>query len=310
MPSRPAAIAVDDPPVCRAYTAAMLAALVGVPAATIRHWQRRGTLVPVRVVGRLAYYGFDAATAARQLAELVKAGCSLKEIDRQLAALARQGATERPLDDPAVVVEGKRLLRRVGEGLAEPHGQLRFGFADGASDALDHAALAESPHVISMKVDSVPVVDLADLQQRAIDAEADDDLPAAAECYRALLLAGAPAEEWNFALADALYRLGDLPAARERYYAAIEGDEQFVEARLNLGCVLAELGDDELAAATFAGALAFHADYADAHFQRALALERLDRDEEAAQHFRRFLELAPESPWADAARERLDAVIQ
>jgi tetratricopeptide (TPR) repeat protein len=118
-------------------------------------------------------------------------------------------------------------------------------------------------------------------------------------------MAAGPSAEIHFALADVLYRAGDLPAARERYYAALELDEEYVEARATLGCVLAELGDLELAAATFEGALGFHPDFADVHFHLANTLERLERHDEAEAHFRAFLELAPESPWADAARDRL-----
>jgi tetratricopeptide (TPR) repeat protein len=120
-----------------------------------------------------------------------------------------------------------------------------------------------------------------------------------------LLMAAGPRAEIHFALADVLYRAGDLSAARERYYAALELDDEYVEARATLGCVLAEMGEVELAAATFAGALAMHPDFADVHFHLANTLERLDRHDEAEAHFRTFLELAPESPWAEAARDRL-----
>jgi tetratricopeptide (TPR) repeat protein len=120
-------------------------------------------------------------------------------------------------------------------------------------------------------------------------------------------MAAGPRAEIHFALADVLYRAGDLSAARERYYAALELDEEYVEARASLGCVLAETGELELAAATFEGALEYHADFADVHFHLANTLERLERAEEAQVHFAVFLELAPESPWAEAARDRLAA---
>jgi tetratricopeptide (TPR) repeat protein len=144
-------------------------------------------------------------------------------------------------------------------------------------------------------------------QQEALDWEDEGRLDRAADAYRALLMATGPQAETQFALADVLYRAGDLPAARERYYAALECDEEYVEARASLGCVLAELGELELAAATFEGALAFHADFADVHFHLAHVLERMDRGAEAAMHYQTFLTLAPESPWAASARDRLAA---
>ena len=109
----------------------------------------------------------------------------------------------------------------------------------------------------------------------------------------------------HFALAELLYLGGDLSAARERYYVAIELDEDFVEARSNLGCVLAEQGELGLAESAFRGALEYHPDYADAHYHLARLLDRTDRSAEASPHWQLFMSLAPASPWADEARERL-----
>jgi tetratricopeptide (TPR) repeat protein len=120
-----------------------------------------------------------------------------------------------------------------------------------------------------------------------------------------LLFRGGPNAETNFALAELLYRVGDLPAARERYACALEIDEHYVEARANLGCVFAELGQVDLAVAAFRGTLAHHSDYADAHYHLAQLLDKLGEEAEAIVHWRRFLELTPESPWAETARGRL-----
>ena len=88
---------------------------------------------------------------------------------------------------------------------------------------------------------------------------------------------------------------------------AIELDEEYVEARANLGCVLIELGHRELAVAAFQGALASHADYPDVHYHLARLLDSLGRESEAEHHWLQFLELSPDSPWADEAAERLES---
>jgi tetratricopeptide (TPR) repeat protein len=85
----------------------------------------------------------------------------------------------------------------------------------------------------------------------------------------------------------------------------VELDEDYVEARANLGCVLAETGRPDLAVAAFEGALRFHPDYADVHYHLARVLDELDRPFEAVEHWRAFSELAPDSPWADEAHQRL-----
>ena len=99
--------------------------------------------------------------------------------------------------------------------------------------------------------------------------------------------------------------MDDITAARERYYAAIELDEDFVEARANLGCVLAEIGQLDLAVAAFQGALRYHEDYPDVHYHLARTLDELERSDDAQPHWRRFVALAPNSPWAEEARGRL-----
>ena len=139
----------------------------------------------------------------------------------------------------------------------------------------------------------------------AAELEDDGELQLAAEHYRSVLAAAGPNAEVNFRLAELLYRMGDVEAARERYYTTIELDEDFVEARANLGCVLSETGQHELAVAAFEGALSYHGDYPDVHYHLARTLDELSRTDEAVLHWRAFLANAPDSPWADAARDRL-----
>jgi len=300
----------DDPTavVMRLYTPAMLAELLDVPVGAIRRWHRQSTLVACHTVRRLPYFDFSEVAVARHLAELHRAGCSLKVIDRKLSELDRAlPDIERPLCDPSIVVSGRRLYQRRGDELAEPSGQLLIDF-DKPEETGDQVEL-----LLPMRtLEGTPgggyaseVLKLDTLHQAAQEWEDQNELARAAECYRTILVAGGPAADVHFALADLLYRMGDLSASRERYYAAVELDEEYVEARANLGCVLSENGELELAVAAFQGALAFHGDYADVHYHLASALDRLHRTAEADMHWQTFLTLAPESPWADTARTRL-----
>lgn len=143
------------------------------------------------------------------------------------------------------------------------------------------------------------------LAHLAAELEDDGQWAAAAEMYRAAMAAGGPTAELCFQTAELLYRMGDLNGARERYYMALELDEEYVEARLSLGCVLIELGQNDLAEAAFRGALRYHPHYADGHYHLARLLDKQGETTEAERHWRAFLELAPDSPWADEARQRL-----
>ncbi len=289
------------------YTPPMLARLAGAEVSTIRRWHGRGWLVATREVRRLPYFAFEEVATARRIQELLTAGMSPAAIGKALAALARKlPQVKRPLAELSIVVQGKQLLVRQEGGLIEAGGQLRFDFD--AADEADDSSLDIRPLDAVLQFDPrvEPPLTPDDLLYTAGQLEDQGDLRAAADAYRASLVAGGPRAETNFLLAETLYRLGELPAARERYYMAIELDEDYVEARLNLGCVLAELGEHELAVSAFEGALTFHDDYEDAHYHLARTLDTLGRADQAGRHWERFLELAPGSPWADEARERLE----
>ena len=297
----------------RLYTPAMLAELVGVPLAVIRRWHRRGLIVPVREVQKLAYFDFQEVATARRLAELLATGMSPRAIEKRLEALARYlPDVKRPLAQLSVIIQGKEILLRQGDGLIEPGGQLRFDFeaAEAEATAAEMGAQpsgdAEAALDLPEPPDSLPSpTSVEQMCQMAARLEDQGDLEAAVETYRAAMAAAGPVPEICFQVAELLYRLGDPNGARERYYMALELDENYVEARNNLGCLLADVGQRELAVAAFQGALAYHPDYADAHYHLARTLDELARNDEAEAHWRAFLELAPDSPWADQARARL-----
>jgi tetratricopeptide (TPR) repeat protein len=275
----------------RLYTPAMLAELLKVPVAVIRRWHRRGLIVPAREVRRLPYFDFQEVATARRLAELLAAGVSPRAIERKLEVLAHYlPNVARPLAQLSVIVQGKEILLRQGDGLIEPGGQLRFDFDAWQGEPTPAEAVPTSAERMC---------------RLAAELEEDGQLVPAAEMYRAALAAGGPQAEICFQVAELLYRQGDLGAARERYYMAVELDEDYVEARANLGCVLAETGQRELAVAAFEGALRYHPDYADVHYHLARTLDELHRRDEAEHHWRAFLSQAPDSPWADEARARL-----
>lgn len=297
----------------RLYTPAMLADLLRVPVTTIRRWHRRGLIAPVREVHRLPYFDFQEVATARRLAGLLADGVSPDNLERQLAAAIRLvPGMAGSLRQLAVIVEGGQVLLRHEEGLLEPSGQRRFDFdAIGKADreAPDAAILRAGLSVPDAEpaVETGTAADPETLRLAAIELEEQGQLELAAETYRSALAAGGPNAEVCFQLAELLYRLGEVTAARERYYMVLELDEDFVEARSSLGCVLAELGELDLAVAALQGALSRHSQYADAHYHLARTLGELGREPEARHHWEAFLELAPDSPWADEGRLWLQA---
>jgi tetratricopeptide (TPR) repeat protein len=289
------------------YTPAMLAELLKVPVRIVRRWCSAGLLRPVKEVFHLPFFDYSELATARQLVKWGNEGATVQSIQKQLTALSELSpASDRSLLQLEITSEGKHLLLRQGQSLLESTGQFRFTFDD-------ETASEESGHTISIAARATPKatnsstapVSLEQMIEQAMLAEDEDEFETAIDWYRSALAAFGPNADVNFQLAELLYRTGDSSAARERYYMALELDGGLVEARANLGCVLAEMGQLELAIAAFEGTLQQFEAYADVHFHLARALDDLGQDNRATAHWRRFIELAPASPWAEEAQLRL-----
>ena len=243
----------------RLYTPAMLAQLLDLPVSTVRRWHRRGLIVPAREVHHLPYFDFQEVSTARRLAELLAAGASPTAIEKNLEQLARLVPdVDRPLAQLSVIVEGRQLLLRQGEGLIEAGGQMRLDFdaTEHAGDVFSSIDQTTEPTVLSIgSVLSQQENGFSRDEMIAMASDLEDagQTSDAIEMYRAVLVAGGPSAEICFRLAELLYLAGDVTAVRERYSTAVELDENYVEARANLGCVLAETGDLDLAIAAFQG---------------------------------------------------------
>jgi len=309
----------DHPGVSRLYTVALMAELLGVSRATIRHWTRRGFLTPAKSSGAINWYDYAMLVVARDLARLLRTGLSLRELDSKLRRFAGGDPLQAAQLAGRVVVDGRRLSLRQDKTLLAAGGQLQFGFYcdDVTAAAAQPAADTDTePGIIALATawsclennsahGSEAISTTTELLDLAAELEAAGNFLEAAEALRAVLQADGPSAPVAFMLAETLYRAGDVAAARERYYAAVELDADHLEARTSLGCVLAEQGDFELAAAALEGVLRQQPDYADAHWHMAGVLAELRQESEARRHLITFLDLAPESPWADVARERL-----
>lgn len=333
-----------DQNIRRLYTPAMLAEMLEVSVAVIRRWHRRGLIIPTREVHRLPYFDFQEVATARHLAEMLSAGASPAQIEKRLAELAKYVPdVDRPLAQLSVIVQGQEILLRQGEGLVEPNGQMRLDFdaldepehvihevhteSESQLDpphisekdiieiseqdvlaVLDGDRTGDAPRILSFggALDRAIYPDNPELMlMRASEHEEAGELELAIDVYRTFLTAFGPRAEVNFQLAELLYRRNDYAAARERYYMAIEIDENYVEARANLGCVLIDTGELELAIAALYGALKYHPDYPDVHYHLARTLDELGQSDKAIDHWRAFLVLSPNSPWAQQARDRL-----
>ena len=105
----------------------------GLKPPTIRAWERAGLIRPVRKIYRLPYFDFQQVASARQLVKMLASGMSPAAIERKLEQVAQLVPdVASPLEQLSVIVEGKDLLLRQGEGLIDSAGQMRIDFRDGA----------------------------------------------------------------------------------------------------------------------------------------------------------------------------------
>lgn len=314
---------VDESSSLQLYTPAMMAGLIKTPVRNVRRWFRMGLLSSKKVVHRLPYFDFEQVQNARQLSNWIALGAKPTDIKRQLVQFA-PWVENRSLMELDLVVDGRRLLLRHDGQLLGTNGQLHLDFdRDEGSDTANAATLpfqTNAPHLSNDADSDIDGLNISansqdlqhwkrdDMLQMAEDLEDAGRLEQAIEWYRVILGRYGMTAEICFQLAELLYRSGDASAARERYYNAIELDENFIEARANLGCVLAETGQTELAIAAFQGALSRDDRYPDVHYHLARCLDEVDDADQAAKHWIRFLQLSPQSPWADEALDRLGRV--
>jgi tetratricopeptide (TPR) repeat protein len=320
---------VDESTNMQLYTPAMMAGLLKIPVRNIRRWYRMGLLTSTKVAHRLPYFNFVQVQNARQLANWIARGAHPSDIKRQLSNFS-PWVENRSLMELDLVVDGRLLLLRHGSLLLSSNGQLHLDFDRDDLEPTGETATGQAASVATLPFQSNTasrfashenIVSPSDANANDIKNWTRDELLQTAEeledagrleqsigWYRIILARYGMTAEICFQLAELLYRTGDSSAARERYYNAIELDEDFIEARANLGCVLAEAGQTILAIAAFQGALVRDDRYPDVHYHLAKCLDEVADTDQAARHWIRFLQLAPQSPWAEEALDRLGRV--
>jgi tetratricopeptide (TPR) repeat protein len=319
-------------------TPAMLSQLLQIPVTRIRQWERAGWIQPVRRVLRLPYFDMQDVIAIRRLSELIESGVTPHQLSASLERLRTVlPDIDRPLAQLQLLRNGHRVeVCHRGQWMEARSGQrlLPFDATEDAStpDGSDGQSLL--PH----STDEDPVIlpwqppELSPgrallhshrrhaLAKEPVQRTAQQwfdlgvalseagELDPAVEALRLALIDEPGHADWQFQLADVLYRQGNALGAIERYYSAIEHDPRFLEAWTQLGCALAEVGQRDAAQQALEIALDLHPDFPDAHFHLAQLLDRGGESTAAAEHWSAYLHFDERGPWADLARQRLDAM--
>lgn len=275
----------------KTYTAAAIAELLGIDAATLRRWEQ---LSLIRSAD--GHYDFQDIVSLRTLAELVQNGVRPAVIAASLHGLARVlPDTQRPLAQLKLVQENARtLLAELGATLVAADGQLFLNF-----DAPPTEAAA--PQAMKLADDGAADTWFAQAEQL----EEQERFAEAVAAYRQGLELRPDDGLAHFNLGNALRELANLDQAATAYQQATTLEPGLAQAWYNLADLQQEEGRYAEAADNLRAALRAAPDYADAHFNLAVCLEQQGREAEARGHWERYLALDRESGWAQHVRERL-----
>ena len=199
-----------------------------------------------------------------------------------------------PLSQLSLLEENGRLLVRMTDGrLAEPSGQLQLDFDE-----------AEEQRSLAIE-DAGKSAD--EWFQEALDRENEADYAGAINAYEKAIAIESETEDpiLHFNLGNVLYAAQRLADAETQFRIATQVDENYVEAWNNLGTVLADLGQYEESVEVFERAIDVFPLYADAHFNLGDVYSSLGQPHLAHQHWKRYLQLDPKSPWAADVRSRI-----
>ena len=294
----------------RLYTKQQIGRILDVPASKVSAWVRNQLITPAKVVNNLEYFDFRQVASARALAKLLDSGVaplrirqSLRQVDAWWPGSAQTLAQLETLGQ-----DGGVVLRLDDGAMADPSGQLMMAFDEPESadtSDLDPTVGSLSAEAFGFGQGAPRTVD--DWVAAGVRFDTTEQPALAIRAYQEALLAGGPTADITFDLGSALSRLGRPAEAAQRFLQTVELKPDHADAWNNLGNALVDVGQLGDAVPAFQRALALSSDRTDAHYNLAETLFALKDREGARQHWMRYLQVNPKSPWVDHVRERLQA---
>ena len=287
------------------YSAKDVAQIAGVQESRVRYWAQTGLVGPSATRGGRPIYTFPDVVAVKMAKELLDRGLTLQRVRKNLEALKQQlPGVDRPLAQLRIVSDGERLIVVDADTRFEPlTGQLLLNFALAPLEADVHK-LAVAPKGEAAARPREESAYACFLEGTRLDEEGKSD---------EALLAFGQALDGDPGLAAAHTNLGSLywrsgraDEARAAFEAALALDPEQPEARYNLANLCAEAGDRERAVAEWTRVVSACPEFADAHFNLGVLFADEGSPARARTHLQAYLQLDPESEWAERARALLE----
>jgi tetratricopeptide (TPR) repeat protein len=272
--------------------------LTGLKAARVRYWQKMGLLgTSVQEENGRYYYTFSDLVSLKTVKELQEAGVSSRRIISSLKRLERiLPKVKKPLARLRILADGRGgVVVHHGGVPFEPEGQMLLSFplrAEKRPAEIKHFPTRSDPLYWFERGCCLDVT--------------PGRLDLAIEAYEKALeiRPGFPDALTN--LGNIYYHQGDIARAKECYQKSVLFEPGHLAANFNLGNILEEEGSLLPAIYYYEKALSTDPFFADAHFNLGLVYEKLQLKKRARPHWKRFIELRPQSEEAALARKFLD----
>jgi tetratricopeptide (TPR) repeat protein len=226
-------------------------------------------------------------------------------IRQSLDAMQKQAAgMENPLLEASAFSAGRRIAFRHGGRVVEPlAGQFMFDFAP-------HGNVVGAK-VVSVSRPNPSPADVAGLFAEGIALEEDPNTQVQAiAAYQKVLELDPEHAAANINLGTLYYNRQDHALAEKHYRAAITIDPRYALGYFDLGNVLDETGRVAEAIQAYNTALQLAPTYGDAHYNIALAYEKIREPRKALKHWRAYVKLDSNGPWAVHARNQMQRILQ
>jgi tetratricopeptide (TPR) repeat protein len=268
-------------------------------ARQLASWEKAG-LVPVA-----ESYSFFDLLQIKKVRDLCAKKVRPAVIRQSLEAMQKQVAgMENPLLEAGTAATGHRVTFRHEGKLLEPiAGQFVFDFSP------EEKVVTRTP--VSAPSEEHTTTDVATLFARGIALEEDARTQTEAiATYQKVLELDPEHAAAHINVGTLHYNRQEFGLAESHYRHAIESDPRYALAHFDLGNVLDETGRVEEAIQSYKTALQLAPTYADAHYNLALAYEKIKQPRKALAHWRAYVKLDSNGPWAIHARSQIQRILQ
>jgi tetratricopeptide (TPR) repeat protein len=288
----------------KCFDAIRVCELLDMAPETLRRWEALGL-----ITSDDGLYDFQDLVSLRAIAELVMSGVEPQRLAQTVEGL--RGVfrdVDRPLAQLTIVEHSGALLAELGDTLVAPDGQLMLNYDESRSPGTDDVPMTDA--AIPLITDGPNTIDAERWFARAAALEDEERFDEAIDAYRRSVALQPTNAEAHFNLGNLLRATDDLEGSETHYRQAVTHDPSLASAWYNLADILEERGRVEDAVESLQRALRAHPGFADAHYNLALCYTELGDIEASRRHWSTYLELDPDSAWANHARLYLQELVE